>query len=356
MKLLISGICGFAGSTLAKAWLTDEPSLTIYGIDNLSRPGSEQNRLTLQRLGIKLFHGDLRLASDLEGLPAVDWVLDAAANPSVLAGIDGHVSSRQLIEHNLLGTVNLLEYCKRQRAGLILLSSSRVYSTRLLGALPMRKDGERFALDREQPLPDGAGDRGIGENFSTTPPLSLYGSSKLASEVLALEYAEAFDFPVWINRCGILAGGGQFGRPDQGIMAFWINAWLRRRPLTYLGYNGHGLQVRDCLHPQDLLPLLRQQISAGPAKTERIFNLGGGTANSFSLKELSCRCRARFGAHTVESDPTERPYDIPWLIMDSSRAQQTWNWQPRTTLDEIFDQICRHAESNPDWLQISGLA
>jgi len=356
MKLLISGICGFVGSTLAKAWLAEEPNLTVYGLDNLSRPGSEQNRLVLQRLGVRLFHGDLRLASDLEGLPGVDWVLDAAANPSVLAGIDGNASSRQLIEHNLLGTVNLLEYCKRHRAGLLLLSSSRVYSAGLLAELPVRARGERYTLDHNQPLPEGAGDRGIAESFSTTPPLSLYGSSKLASEVLALEYADAFDFPVWINRCGILAGGGQFGRPDQGIMAFWVNAWLRRRPLTYLGYDGHGLQVRDCLHPQDLLPLLRQQIAAGTARAERIFNLGGGPANSFSLRELSDRCQKRFGTHTVHSEPAQRRYDVPWLIMDSTRAQQTWDWQPRITLDEIFDEICLHAESNPEWLSISGLA
>src|SRR5690606_887170 len=98
----------------------------IVGIDNFSRPGGELNRRPLQDLGIRVFPGDIRNASDLETLPPVDWVIDAAANPSVLAGVDGTTSSRQLLEHNLLGTVNVLELCKRHQAGLILLSTSRV--------------------------------------------------------------------------------------------------------------------------------------------------------------------------------------------------------------------------------------
>ena len=55
-----------------------------------------------------------------------------------------------------------------------------------------------------------------------------------------------------MNRCGVLAGAGQFGRADQGIFAYWVNSWLRGRPLRYLGFGGQGHQVRDCLHPADL--------------------------------------------------------------------------------------------------------
>ena len=49
------------------------------------------------------------------------------------------------------------------------------------------------------------------------------GASKLASEQLILEYGNSFDFPVWINRCGVLAGAGQFGKADQGIFSYWIH-------------------------------------------------------------------------------------------------------------------------------------
>ena len=96
--------------------------------------------------------------------------------------------------------------------------------------------------------------------FSTAAPVSLYGSTKLASEVVALEYGAAFDFPVWINRCGVLAGAGQFGTPEQGIFAYWVNAHLRRRPLRYIGFDGTGYQVRDAFHPRDLAALLVAQM------------------------------------------------------------------------------------------------
>ena len=182
MKILITGICGFAGSSIAKMLLESHSNLQIIGLDNLSRKGSEVNIPDLTYLGIKLIRGDIRAQSDIDALSKVDWVLDCAANPSVLAGIDGQSSSRQLMEHNLLGTINLLEYCKGHKAGLILLSTSRVYSASELAALPVESSDDRFELQDFKV--SGAYSLGISEDFPTTAPLSLYGASKLASETL----------------------------------------------------------------------------------------------------------------------------------------------------------------------------
>src|SRR4030095_4838288 len=149
MKMLITGICGFAGSTVATSLLERMEGLSIYGIDNLMRPGSETNRATLRQLGVCVFHGDIRNASDFEVLPQVDWIIDAAANPSVLAGLNGSGTSRQLFEHNLVSTVNILEYCKIHHAGFILLSTSRVYSIPALTSLPLKTEDDAFCLDRK---------------------------------------------------------------------------------------------------------------------------------------------------------------------------------------------------------------
>ena len=102
-----------------------------------------------------MHHADLRNASDVDALPASDWLIDAAANPSVLAGVSGVTSSRQLVEHNLAGTINLLEYCKRYRAGFILLSTSRVYSIPLLSSLKVQESGEAYRPVAEQDFPNG---------------------------------------------------------------------------------------------------------------------------------------------------------------------------------------------------------
>jgi CDP-paratose 2-epimerase len=354
MKILLTGACGFVGSALARAMADAGLGWTLSGLDNLSRPGSELNRPQLRRLGMNLYHGDLRCQSDVDALPAVDWIIDCAANPSVLAGADHHTTSRQLIEHNLLGTIHLLERCKATKAGLILLSTSRVYAIEPLARLPLEVSDRAFHLSEGGLLPVGVSPEGIAESFSTRPPLSLYGASKLASETLALEYGATFGFPVWLNRCGVLAGAGQFGRPDQGIFAYWINSHRRRAPLRYIGFDGQGHQVRDCLHPRDLVPLIQKQVAAGmdPSKP-RLVNVAGGRASATSLRQLTDWCDARFGPHPVASDPRPRAFDLPWVVLDSRQAQESWKWVPQTSPEAILEEIAAHAEANPDWLQLS---
>ena len=354
MKLLVTGAAGFVGFTLIESLLEAESGLEITGLDNLVRSGSETNRHRLREKGIRFIHGDVRLASDFENLPAVDWVIDAAANPSVLAGVDGQTSSRQVIEHNLGGTVNMLEYCRRTGAGFILLSTSRVYSIDPLATLPVTTENGAFVPDPASPHPPGLSAAGIDESFSTTPPLSLYGSSKLASETLALEYGNAFDFEIWINRCGVLAGAGQFGRSDQGIFSYWIHSWLRENPLKYIGFEGTGHQVRDCLHPRDLIPVLRRQFAASGGDRPRILNFAGGTANAMSLKQLSGWCTERFGPRDMKSDPLPRPFDLPWVVLDPGLAGEVWDWSPPTPIDSVLEEIADHAEKNPEWLELSG--
>ena len=181
MTILITGICGFVGSSIAQFLLERHEGLSIVGIDNLMRPGSETNRGRLRKMGISFVHGDMRSASDFEALPTAEWVIDAAANPSVLAGVDGQFSSRQLFEHNMASLVNVLEYCKAGSSGLLLLSSSRVYSIPMLCSLPLKSCGSAFKLDAAAPLPTGVSQAGIDATFSTQAPISLYGSMKLAS-------------------------------------------------------------------------------------------------------------------------------------------------------------------------------
>ena len=98
---------------------------------------------------------------------------------------------------------------------MILLSTSRVYSAEKLARLPVENNGEKFLI-KDNYKSSGVTHIGINEEFATSSPVSLYGASKLASETLIQEYGKCFDFPIWINRCGVLAGAGQQARGGWG--------------------------------------------------------------------------------------------------------------------------------------------
>ena len=354
MRFLITGICGFVGSTIAVALREAFDGAEVNGLDNFRRPGSETNRPKLTALGIRVQHGDVRLASDWAQLPAADWVIDAAAEPSVLAGVSQSTSPRQLIEMNTGGTIEALEYCRCHQAGFVLLSTSRVYSIEGMASLPVVARDGAYALNTTAELPSGVGADGIDAGFSTASPVSLYGATKLVSELLAAEYAHAFGLPVIINRCGVLSGAGQFGTADQGIFAYWINAHLRRRALRYIGFDGMGHQSRDVLHANDLAGLIAKQIRKAQPGAAPLYSAGGGLDRVMSLRQLTAWCDRRFGAHAIGTDPKPRLYDIPWFVTDARRARAEFDWTPQYSLDAILDEIGRHAEAHPLWLEWSG--
>ncbi len=110
--------------------------------------------------------------------------------------------------------------------------------------------------------------------------------------------------------------------------------------------------MRDCLHPRDLVPLLRKQMETRAA-AERVVNVSGGTENSMSLAQLSAWCAERFGLREVEADAQPRPFDLPWMVLDARLAQEQWGWKVETPLPDILEEIAVHAENNPDWLELS---
>ena len=127
MRLLITGGAGFIGSNLALMF-ANRPGWRVITFDNLRRRGSELALARLQGRGIAFIHGDVRNSEDLEQLPAVDLLVECSAEPSVHAGYEGDV--RYLVNTNLLGTFNCLEYARRHGTAVVFLSTSRVITDR----------------------------------------------------------------------------------------------------------------------------------------------------------------------------------------------------------------------------------
>jgi len=354
MRILIPDICGYVSSEFAVRFARSVPGLEIIGIDDLSRRGSGTDLDLLKKNGVKVRHADLRLKSDLRALPPADWVVYCSANPAVSAGVTaaGDSTPEQAVEHNLTSALNLLQYCKQHTAGIVIISTSRVYSIRALNRLPLKETLTRFEPDAAvaETFPAGFSVNGIAEEFSTMPPVSMHGAATLATETMALEYGEAFNFPVWINRCGVMGGSEHFGAFDQSIFSFWVHSIALNRPLAYIGFKGAGKQVCDCIIPEDVADLALMQMRKPGTEAPRILNVGGGTAGALSLCETTKICESYFKRFiSVPPSALSRPDDIAYYVSDIGRARKFWGWQPSKTGEEIVRDLCLWTSENPDY-------
>lgn len=353
MRILITGGAGFVGSRLALLYRDAEARAEIVTLDNLKRRGAELNLPVFAANNIRFVHGDVRSQNDLDGLPdgGFDIVIDAAAEPSVLAGTNG--SPSYVLETNLIGTLNLLETVRRRGGcgAFLFLSTSRVYSIAPLRGIALTETDTRFEISDAQTVP-GISAAGINETFPTDTARSLYGASKLASELIVQEYAETYKIPSVINRCGVIAGPGQFGKVDQGVFTLWVANHYFGKGLRYTGFGGQGKQVRDLLHPDDLFALLRAQIEQIGAVSGRVFNAGGGRDVSVSLAELTALCRQITGNEVpIESVPDTAAVDIPLYLSDSARARETFGWVPRKDAAAIVGEVSEWLKTNESVLR-----
>lgn len=322
----------------------------VVVLDNLRRPGSQWNVAELTRLGIKFVHGDVRAPQDLDALEGnFDVLIEASAEPSVHAGIAG--SPRYVLDTNLGGAINCLEFARERCASFVFLSSSRVFPISSLTRLPLRETPTRLDFDETAAIVAGASSAGIAESFSSEGVRSYYGASKLAAELLCQEYAAHSNLAVVIDRCGVIAGPGQFGTTDQGIFTLWIARHVFGRPLTYTGFGGKGLQVRDLLHPADLCDLVERQIKNIAQINGETFNVGGGRSGSVSLLEFTGLCRSATGnSVAIGTEPQTRPVDIPWYVTDHRKVTDRLGWRPSRPPKAIVEDVVTWLRANPDRL------
>jgi CDP-paratose 2-epimerase len=343
-RILITGGMGFVGSNLASALKIKYPEYSIIAFDNLKRRGSELNINRLVNKGINFIHGDILNKTDFNEIGKIDCIIDAAAEPSVMAGIDS--SPEYLIDTNLNGTINTLYFAKKHKSDFIFLSTSRVYPIAQLEKINIIEKENRFEITEKQCI-EGISPSGISENFPIEGARSFYGATKLASELLVKEFNQFAGIRSVINRCGVLAGPWQMGKVDQGVIPYWVARHFWKKPLSYIGYGGTGKQVRDALHINDLFELVDWQIHNIDKINGETFNVGGGLECSFSLKELTQYCRQITG-NTIEisSIKENREGDIRLYLTNNFKVNKFCGWAPKTPiytlLKDIYEWICNN--------------
>ncbi|MGB2710167.1 MAG: NAD-dependent epimerase/dehydratase family protein [Conexibacter sp.] len=336
-RVLVTGGAGFVGASLALALAERHPGWEIVALDNLKRRGSELNLPRLRAAGVRFVHGDVRERADLDALDACQAIVECSAEASALAGRDGLTD--YALHANLVGAWHCLELARRDRAQVVFLSTSRVYPVAALERLKLEETDTRFELAAEQQLA-GASAAGIAEDFPLEGARTLYGTTKLAAELLIAEYRDAFGLRATIDRCGVIAGPWQMGKVDQGVFTHWMLAHLLGGSLAYIGFGGSGKQVRDLLHVEDLVDLVERQL-LDPAHWDGVTaNVGGGREVSLSLAETTALCREISGRELdIGAAGTDRPGDVPLYISDCSRLFALTSWRPERSARDVLEDI-----------------
>jgi CDP-paratose 2-epimerase len=353
--ILITGGAGFVGSNLAISLARRHPDWEIVALDNLHRRGSELNPSRLEGAGVRFVRGDVREPDDLAGLGPVSALVECSAEPSALSGIDGDTSF--VFHTNLTGAYNCLELGRRDGAFVLFLSTSRVYPVRPLNELRYEESETRFELAHEQSLP-GASERGISEDFPLVGSRTLYGTTKLAAEMLIEEYREMFGLRAVVDRCGVIAGPWQMGKVDQGVFTYWVLHHHFRLPLRYIGYGGSGKQVRDLLHVEDLVELVDEQLTEPERWAGATLNVGGGRRCSLSLREATEICHQLTGVEVpIEPHPEPRPGDVRVYLSDCRALFERTAWRPKREARETLEAILRWVrEAERDLVSALGIA
>ncbi len=349
LKILITGGAGFVGSSLCIQLKKKYPDYQVIAFDNLKRRGSELNLADFQKLGIPFIHGDIRNSEDLSGVGAFDVMIEASAEPSVMAGLDSDPT--YVINNNLYGSINCFNACLKNKAKLIFLSTSRVYPIENIETANFVEEATRFsfaALQNEA----GISEKGISEKLTLDGARSFYGTTKLASELFIREYAAFYGLQAAVTRFGVIAGPRQMGKTDQGVVTLWMAKHYWNQSLKYIGYGGTGKQVRDILHVDDLVELVDLQIHQIEKFTGKIFNAGGGIQNSASLLEMTAICEKITGNKiTIGSEVETRTADLRMYITDNSKIESEAEWRPKRSVETVFTDIYHWIKDNETQLE-----
>ena len=339
-KLLVTGSSGLIGSEVVAGF--SALGWEVHGVDNNMRaeffgPQGDTrwnlNRLLETHASFHHHEADIRDRSALMGLLQAlrpDAVVHTAAQPS-----HDLAASRPFddFDVNAVGTLNLLEATRSAcpEAPFVHMSTNKVY-----GDAP----NEISLIERETRWeysdPTFAG--GIDERCRIDQSThSLFGSSKVAADVMVQEYGRTFGMPTCCLRGGCLTGPNHSGVELHGFLSYLIKCNLEGRTYKVFGYKGK--QVRDNIHSHDVVAFIQRFIAA--PRSGEVYNLGGGQTNSVSILEAFTLISEISGqAMNYEYVDQNRSGDHICYISDLTKLKSHYpGWKITKSLRTTFEEI-----------------
>jgi UDP-glucuronate 4-epimerase len=314
---LVTGAAGFIASRLAEVML--EQGHTVTGVDNLNDAYDvRMKEFRLRRLqalpGFTFHKLDISDRTAVETLPAFDAVVNLAARAGVRASVE---NPWVFYESNVLGTLNLLELCKRRGIPKFLTASTAgVYGDKA-----------------PRPTPEDA---------DTDHPLQPYAASKKASEVLAHSYHALHGLDVTVVRYFNVYGPAP--RPEMVIFRFakWI---MEGQPVELFG---DGEQSRGFTYLDDIV---RGTLAALKPLGFEIINLGGH--QPLNLNELIRILEKMIGRKAQVKQLPVNPADIRASLANVDKARRLLGWQPQVGLEEGIGRLVDWYRAERDWARLT---
>lgn len=314
---LITGAAGFIAHRVCELLLAEGHRVT--GVDNLNDAYDPRlKHWRLERLtsnpGFTFLRADIGQSESLAALEGQGF--DAALNLAARAGVRQSTENPWVyVDTNVTGTLNVLEFCRRNRIGKFVLSST----SSLYGA--------------NNPLP-------YAETSNTDRPLSPYAASKKGAEAMCYSYHHLYGIDVTVYRYFTVYGPA--GRPDMSVFRFiqWIDKDL---PVTVFGDGG---QSRDFTYVDDIA---RGTIAGLKPVGYDVFNLGSD--RPVQLMDMLRTVERRLGKQARIEYRDAHPADVPATWADISKAREVLGWEPKTSYEEGVDATADWYMANRDMAQ-----
>ena len=313
-KILLTGCAGFIGFHTAKELI--KRGYEVIGVDNLNDYYDiklKEYRLNLIKKDIKFYH------CDINTLPLrwyfKDCKFDAVINLAARAGVDNSIKDPKLyFESNVMGTLNLLECCKKYNVKkFIQASTSGIYA------------------GHETPF---------NEDLDVSTPISPYTASKKCTEVLAYSYSYLYDISFTALRFFTVYGPA--GRPDMSLFRF-IKLIDEGKSITLYG---DGTQSRDFTYVDDIVDGI---IRALDVKDKyEIINLGSD--KPYELIDIINYISSKLNKKAIYNHKEVLKTDIKDTWADISKAKEKLNWKPKINIFDGVDKMIDWYKQNEEFV------
>lgn len=334
---LITGGAGFIGSNYVARLLQRGEKVIVY--DNLSRAGAIRNlqwlKSTYGENSFRLIQADVRDAHSIqEAASEADVIVHLAGQVAVTTSV---VDPRNDFEINALGTFNVLEAARLSGRDPIVIyaSTNKVYGG--MEDVRVVEQASRYAyVDFPHGIPET-----FGLDFH-----SPYGCSKGCGDQYTRDYSRIYGLRTVVMRQSCIYGTRQFGIEDQGWVAWFVIAALKRLPITIYG---DGKQVRDVLFVEDLCDVYDLAVERIDLAAGQVFNIGGGAEFTISVwQEFGLLLEKLLGEKIPVKTGDWRPGDQRVYVSDIRKAQEVLGWKPKVGVEDGIQRLFEWVKSNRD--------